>query len=162
MLRFLMVLFFISINILFAKPINFSENKYISALEASIEKSGQIIINEDSIELKYSKEKKHYIFKDDLILLKEEDKTTQLSYDENIDLTIFSKLIKSIYKNDSQELIEYFSVQKDEKTTLIPNEYVANVIEKIEYKKNKEFLVFLTIYFTNEDRIEIVQNKELP
>lgn len=75
-----------------------------------------------------------------------------------MELTIFSKLIKGIYRNQQEELTEYFEItNENEKTILVPNEYLSNAIQKIEYKKIEEKLEFLKIYFSNEDWINIVQ-----
>lgn len=83
-----------------------------------------------------------------------------MNYEENLELTIFSKIIRSIYQNETDELKEYFDIKNEnKKIILIPNEYIANAINKIEYKKNDSKLEFLKIHFTNEDWINIVENK---
>ncbi|MEZ4692585.1 MAG: hypothetical protein R2837_00860 [Aliarcobacter sp.] len=63
-----------------------------------------------------------------------------------MELTIFSKLIEGIYRNQQEELTEYFEItNENEKTILVPNEYLSNAIQKIEYKKIEEKLEFLKI-----------------
>lgn len=143
---------------LFANPIKFKEEKYINALQTSVNKNGILKLENDFIEINYFEENKSFIFYNDHIILKTKEKEDILKYEENIELSVFLKLIKSIYKNQLEDLKEYFGISNENgKTILTPNEYLANVIQKIEFKKNNEKLEFLKIYFVNEDWIKIVQ-----
>lgn len=143
---------------LFSNPIKFKEEKYINALQSSVNKNGVLKFEDNFIEIIYQGSDKSFIFYDDYIGLKTKEKEEILKYEENMELTIFSKLIKSIYKNQQEELKEHFGITDEYgKTILIPNEYLSNAIQKIEYKKIDEKLEFLKIYFSNEDWISIVQ-----
>ncbi|WP_428025192.1 hypothetical protein [Arcobacter sp.] len=152
-------LFFISTMFLFSNPIKFKEEKYISALDTSVFRYGILKINNDVLEVKYPKDNKSFVFTKENIIENNGNKKTFLNYEENLELTLFSKIIDSIYKNKLENLEEYFSVTKDaSKVILTPNEYIANVINKIEYEKLDMKLLFLKIYFTNDDWIKIVEN----
>ncbi len=152
-------LFFISTIFLFSNPIKFKEEKYISALDTSVFRYGILKINNDVLEVKYPKDNKSFVFTKENIIENNGNKKTVLNYEENLELTLFSKIIDSIYKNKLENLEEYFSVTKDaSKVILTPNEYIANVINKIEYEKLDMKLLFLKIYFTNGDWIKIVEN----
>ncbi len=152
-------LFFISTIFLFSNPIKFKEEKYISALDTSVFRYGILKINNDVLEVKYPKDNKSFVFTKENIIENNGNKKTVLNYEENLELTLFSKIIDSIYKNKLENLEEYFSVTKDaSKVILTPNEYIANVINKIEYEKLDMKLLFLKIYFTNDDWIKIVEN----
>lgn len=143
---------------LFANPIKFKEEKYVNALQTSVNKNGILKLENDFIEINYQEENKSFIFYNDHIILKTKEKEDSLKYEENIELSVFLKLIKSIYKNQPEDLKEYFGIaNENEKTILTPNEYLANVIQKIEFKKTNEKLEFLKIYFVNEDWIKIAQ-----
>ena len=143
---------------LFANPIKFKEEKYVNALQTSVNKNGILKLENDFIEINYFEENKSFIFYNDYIILKTKEKEDTLKYEENIELSVFLKLIKSIYKNQPEDLKEYFDItNEDKKTILIPNEYLSNVIQRIEYKKIDNRLEFLKIYFVNEDWINIVQ-----
>jgi hypothetical protein len=157
MYRFLF-LFLFSIFSLFAKQIEFKEEKYISALSTSVYRNGMLNINKDFTVISYPKENKSFTFKKENIIEKNGEKEEVLSYEENLDLNIFSKIIESIYTNQPENLKEYFEIiEKDKVTTLVPSDYIANVISKIEYQKIDSKLKFLKIYFTNDDWINIVE-----
>lgn len=155
----IITLFFISTIYLFSNPIKFKEEKFINALQTSVYKNGTLFIKDETIELSYLKKDKYLIFNKDNIIEKNENEEKVLNYEDNLELTIFSKLIKSIYKNQTEELKEYFEIKREKETVLlIPNDYISNVIDKIEYKKNNSQLDFLKIYFLNEDWIKIIEN----
>lgn len=156
----ILFLIFVSTMFVFSKPIKFKEEKYISALNTTVDRYGVLKFDDDSLEIKYEKESKSLIFTKENIIEKSGEKKEILSYEENLELTLFSKIINSIYKNEPENLKEYFEIKKDNSlVTLVPNEYIANVIEKIEYKKVELTLVYLKIYFTNDDWINIVENQ---
>ncbi|RXJ78275.1 hypothetical protein [Arcobacter sp. F2176] len=151
-------LFLFSTLFLFSNEIKFKEEKYVSALNTSVYRKGILNINKDFIKVTYPQQNKSFTFKKDNILEKDGQKEKIITYEDNLDLTIFSKIIESIYTNKVENIREYFQIKKsDEVTTLIPSEYVANVISKIEYQKIDSKLKFLKIYFTNDDWINIVQ-----
>ncbi|MGB5919898.1 hypothetical protein [Arcobacter sp.] len=151
-------LFLFSTLFLFSNEIEFKEEKYISALNASVYRNGILNINNDFIKVAYPQQNKSFTFNKDNIVEKNGNKENIITYEDNLDLTIFSKVIESIYTNKVESIQEYFKIKRNnEVTTLIPNEYVANVINKIEYQKIDSELKFLKIYFTNDDWINIVQ-----
>lgn len=159
MIKFI-ILFLIFTLFGFCEPIKFKEEKFISSLQTSVYRDGLMNISNNSIEIKYPNEKKSFIFTDGNIIEKNANEEKILTYDENLELTIFSKIIRSIYQDKTDELKEYFEIRdEDKKIILLPNEYISNVINKIEYKKNNSKLEFLKIYFTNEDWINIIESK---
>lgn len=159
MIKFI-ILFLIFTLFGFCEPIKFKEEKFISSLQTSVYRDGFININNNNIEIKYTNEKKSFIFNDENIIEKNANEEKILTYADNLELTIFSKIIRSIYQDKTDELKEYFEIKnEDEKIVLIPNEYISNAINKIEYEKNTTELKFLKIYFTNEDWINIIESK---
>lgn len=159
MYKFFIVLILFSFYA-FGATIKFKEEKYISALQTSVFRDGLITINNERIEIKYLKEKKSFIFNAQHIIEKNDTQEKILNYEDHLELTLFSKIIRAVYQNQPQELDAYFVItNKDKKTVLLPNEYIANVIEKIEYKKEHNQLEFLKIYFINKDWINIIENK---
>ena len=151
-------LFLFSTLFLFSNEIEFKEEKYISALNASVYRNGILNINNDFIKVSYPQQNKSFTFTKENIVTQNANKEEIITYEDNLDLTIFSKVIDSIYTNKVENIKEYFQIKKNNGiTTLIPSEYVANVINKIEYQKISSKLKFLKIYFTNDDWINIVQ-----
>lgn len=154
----ILILILFSAMFLFSKQIEFKEEKYINALNVSVYRNGILNINNDFIKVSYPQQNKSFTFNKDNIVEKNGNKENIITYEDNLDLTIFSKVIESIYTNKVENIQEYFEIKKsDGNTTLIPNEYIANVINKIEYQKIDSKLKFLKIYFTNDDWINIVQ-----
>ncbi|RBQ30735.1 hypothetical protein CRU92_10335 [Arcobacter sp. FW59] len=152
------LLFFILTTFAFSSSIDFEEEKYVNALQTSVYKYGNIDIKDDIITVSYKNLSSSYIFYEDYFILKDKDNEQKLSYDEKVELSLFYKLISFIYKDRKDGVEEFFKLQNiDENSVLIPNEYVSNAIEKIEFKKDENRLKFLKIYFKNEDYIKIVQ-----
>lgn len=147
-------------TLVLSNEVKFNETKYINAVDLEVSKKGTLIFDKDFTKLSYENEKTSFKFKENNILQIKDDKETILSYDENLELSIFSTLINAIYKDDLEKLEDFFEIKKEkEEIILIPNDYISSVIDKIAYKKTAKNLDFLTIYFTNEDRINIVQTK---
>lgn len=155
------VLLFLSIFIssIFADKINFSEEKYLGSLETSVYKYGTIEFNNDFVKVSYKNISNEFLFFDDYLIIKNKNDEQKFDYEEKIELSLFSKLINLIYRNQEENVDNFFKIEKSEDViNLIPNEYLANSISKIEYKKDENVLKYLKIYFKNEDYIKIVQN----
>jgi len=154
-----LLLFFVLIVSSFASNINFKEEKYVSALQTSVYKYGNINIQANKIIVSYKNPNSSYIFYEDYFILKDKNKEQKLNYDEKVELSLFYKLITLIYQDRQYDIQEFFQLKEDDgNIILIPNEYISNTIDKIEYKKEQNRLKFLKIYFKNEDYIKIVQN----
>lgn len=153
------LLFLASYMLLFADTINFEEERYVASLQKSIFKKGSLEIRDDFIELSYRGEDKIYDFYDDYVILKSSTQEQKYSYDEKMELNLFVKLIRLIYENKKESVDEFFSFKKDGDTILLePKEQLSRHIQKIEYKKLKNVLVFLKISFKNDEWIKIVQH----
>ena len=156
----LIILLSMLTTLFLANEVKFDETKYINAIDLEVKKKGTLLFDKEFTKLSYSNESTSFKFQKENILQIKNDKEKILQYEENLELTIFNTLINAIYKNDLEKLEEYFEISKEkEKIVLNANDYISSVIDKIEYKKTSENLEFLNIYFTSEDRIEIVQTK---
>ena len=159
MLRLFIILLTLN-TLFFANEVKFNETKYIDAVDLEVMKKGTLVFDKEFTKLSYSNDSTSFKFQKENILRITEGKETILSYEENLELTIFSTLINAIYKDDLEKLTEYFTIKKENQIIILkPNDYISNVIDKIEYQKTLKNLDFLKIYFTSEDRIEIVQSK---
>ncbi len=153
-------LLLILLEFFYAEEIKFTQSKYINALDMSIKKIGILNFREDNLILQYSGENKIINFtKNNIIILNKNQKET-LTYEKNIKLFLFYNLLKSIFTNNNSSLEDNFNiVKKEDETTLVPKDYISNIIKKIVFKKVKNKLEYLNIYFINKDRITIVENK---
>ncbi|MEV9545939.1 hypothetical protein [Aliarcobacter butzleri] len=150
---------FIFTTFCFSSTINFQEEKFVNALQASVYKNGTIEIKNDSIKVSYKNFDTSYIFFSDYFIVKDKNSEQKLKYEDRVELSIFYKLINLIYRDKKDGIEEFFNLENVEnKTVLTPNEYLSNSIEKVEFKKEQSILNFLKIYFKNEDYIKIVQN----
>lgn len=153
----LLVLFLVN-PFLLAQTINFKEVKYIYALDQELYKNGSIKIDDNTIILQYSNSSQIIKYDDLFIHIINNDEIQKIPHNENIEYSVFFSLIKGIFQNNLTLLANSFTINKDkDKTILIPNEYLANAIEKIEYKKQNKKLKFLRIFFLNQDSIKITQ-----
>lgn len=150
------ILFIIVLN-LFSKTIEFKEEKYIEALETSIDNYGYINFKKDSIEVSYKNSNEVLIFKDDILLIKNTSNIEEIDLNRDLGKKIYFLLLNCIHTNDTSKLALYFKIKKDKKETLlIPKGQIANVIKKIFFKKEK-ILKYLQINMQNKNRIRIEQ-----
>lgn len=157
MYKFLLMIVFI-LQFLNAQNITFSEKKYIYAVDNEFTKSGKLLIDTQKVVLQYLNSEKKVIYTKDLIQIIDNGIIENFTHEENIQYKLFFTLVIAIYNNDLQQVKENFVVKQDQKeTTLLPNEQIASVIEKISFEKNEKRLKQLIIYFKNQDRITIEQ-----
>ncbi len=142
-----------------AQVIKFEEEKYIASLQSSVYKKGSLKIEANSIGVEYIDSNKSYVLYDDYIIVRENATEQRFSYDDKIELNIFAKLINLVYKDKKDGANDFFTLKKDgDLVVLTPKGKVSQYIEKIEYKKVQNRLVFLKISFLNDEWINIVQN----
>jgi len=141
-----------------AQKVEFTESNYINALDMTTSKKGSLNFLPNSVILQYHNENKIITFNEENITVSTKYDKETLEYNENVELALFFTLVNAIFRDDIDSLKEDFDVIISKNITLIPNDYIANVIEKIQYKKNNSKLEYLKIYFTNENRIKIVQS----
>lgn len=142
----------------YAQKFEFTQEKYINALDMITKKTAYIIVVGDDLTLKYSHENKVMHFNKNNILIKEKQNEEVLQYENNIKLFIFYNLLKAIFSDNTSFLEKDFKITKEDKITLIPKEYVRNIIKEITYKKVANKLKYIHIDFVNKDRISIVPN----
>lgn len=105
-------LFLFSTIFLFSNEIEFKEEKYIDALNTSVYRNGILNINKDFIKVAYPQQNKSFTFTKENIIEKNAKKENVITYEDNLDLTIFSKIIESIYTNKVENIKEYFDIKK--------------------------------------------------
>lgn len=149
---FLLVIFF---NFSFAKVIEFKEERYLYALDNSIYKKGYIEFKENSIKTWYKNNKETLYFKNDKLYKIIDTKQIELN---NIAAKIYFLILEGVFHNNSN-VIDKFFIQKKQNDliSLTPKEIISKYMQKVEYKKDKEKLIFLKIYLHNNDRIIIEQ-----
>lgn len=154
------ILFFILLLItqVSAKKVEFVEKNYINALDMTTKKEGSLDFLKASVILKYKNENKIVTFNEKNIIINTANNEEILKHEENLHLKIFFTLVTAIHYNDLKSLKEDFEVIISDNITLMPNDYISFVIEKIQFKKVNSKLEYLKIDFTNGNRIEIVQN----
>lgn len=139
---FILSIFILNLN---ASIINFQEEKYIEVIDNTVYKKGTLEFKENKITLKYKNSNRVLIYEDDSLTIKNAENTQNIDLNKQLGLKMIFLLIKSIHKNDSKTLEEYFEIsKKDKTTTLNPKDSLKNYIEYVEFKKDKK-LDFITI-----------------
>jgi len=155
MFKFLLVSILLTLT-LSAKTIQFSEEKYHEALDTSFTKKGKITFLENSLEILYEAEKSKLIYSEDLLIIKSKEESKEINLKDKPQINMFFTLIRGIYFEDKELLSNFFNLTNDDKVyTLTPKPITSNYIDKVLYKKTKEKLDFLEIYFSSKDRTRI-------
>jgi len=156
-----MKLFFLLIStFLFSQEIQFHETKYIYAVDNEFTKRGTLNIDTNTVKLHYKGSDKNIIYTNENIQIITEGEIETFTHEESFEYTLFFQLVLAVYTDDTTLLLDNFTIDKKEKiTTLLPTEYLASVIQNIEYEKNNNSLKYLTIHFLNQDRITIEESK---
>lgn len=154
----ILLLILLFLNHVFAQKVEFVEKSYINALDMTLQKKGSLDFLTDRVILTYKNENKIVTFNEKNILIKTGNNEEIVEHEDNLPLKIFFTLVTAIHYNDMKSLEEDFDVIISDDITLIPHDYIGYVIDKIQFKKVDSKLEYLKIHFTNENRIEIVQN----
>ncbi|AXH13854.1 hypothetical protein [Malaciobacter mytili] len=149
---FFLLIFF---NFSFALVIEFKEERYLYALDNSIYKKGFIEFKENSIKTWYKNSKETLYFKNDKLYKIKDKEQIELN---NIAAKIYFLILEGIFHNNSNVINKFFIQEKQNDLILLaPKEIISKYMQKVEYKKKKEKLIFLKIYLHNNDRIIIEQ-----
>ncbi len=149
---FLLVIFF---NFSFALLIEFKEERYLYALDNSIYKKGYIEFKQNSIKTWYENNKETLYFNNDKLYKIIDKEQIELN---NIAAKIYFLILEGIFHNNSNVIDKFFTQRKQNNLIILsPKEIISKYMQKVEYKKHKEKLIFLKIYLHNNDRIIIEQ-----
>ncbi|MCX6062393.1 MAG: hypothetical protein NT103_09110 [Campylobacterales bacterium] len=156
-MRVWLVLIFL-VGSLWAKG-EFTEKRYIYALDKTTIFKGSILITDDSTIVRYTSPEKKVLTQTGKTLIIEdvEAKTSQtIDLSKRIDMSLYFSFMRSINKKDFTGLKTYFEVNKDGNTYhLSPKSDVKRAIAKMEITMQNDEMKRMVIYFTNEDIIEI-------
>lgn len=137
----------------------FTEKRYIYALDKTTIFKGTIVITDDSTIVRYTSPEKKVLTQTGKTLTIEdvEAKTSQtIDLSKRIDMSLYFSFMRSINKKDFTGLKTYFEINKEGNTYhLSPKSDVKRAIEKMEITMRNDEMKRMVIYFTNEDVIEI-------
>ena len=149
---------FILVQTLFGA--NFTEKRYIYALDKTTLFTGSITLNDDSTIVQYSSPEKKILTQKGNILTIEEiekNKTQVIDLSKRIDMNLYFSFMRSIHNKDFSSLAIYFDITKEKNMYhLLPKDQVKHVIKKMEItvRKSNE-MQKMVISFANGDIIEI-------
>lgn len=156
-MRVWLVLIFL-VGSLWAKG-EFTEKRYIYALDKTTIFKGSITMTEDSTIVRYTSPEKKVLTQTGKTLTIEdvEAKTSQtIDLSKRIDMSLYFSFMRSINKKDFTGLKTYFEVNKEGNNYhLLPKSDVKRAIAKMEITMHNDEMKRMVIYFTNEDVIEI-------
>ncbi|MDO9304023.1 MAG: hypothetical protein Q7T77_01755 [Sulfuricurvum sp.] len=137
----------------------FTEKRYIYALDKTTIFKGSIVITDDSTIVRYTSPEKKILTQTGKTLTIEdvEAKTSQtIDLSKRIDMSLYFSFMRSINKKDFTGLKTYFEINKEGNTYhLSPKSDVKRAIAKMEITMRNDEMKRMVIYFTNEDVIEI-------
>ena len=147
------IILLISLELIFAKSVNFVETKYIYAIDKSIKKSGIISYDKEFLEIKYFKPiKKTLLYSKDRLIIKIDNKEKILDLSKKPKIKYFFLILKALYLNDEIYLKGIFEIDKrDEINSYLPNSESKKYIKSIKVKKDD----FIDIKMSSGDRIDI-------
>lgn len=137
----------------------FSEKRYIYALDRTTMFKGSIVITNDSTVVSYtSPEKKILTQSGKTLTIEDVDAKTSevIDLSKRMDMSMYFSFMRSVHNKDFTGLKTYFEVNKEGNTYhLSPKSDVKRVIEKMEITMHNDEMKRMVIYFTNKDVIEI-------
>ncbi len=137
----------------------FTEKRYIYALDKTTVFKGSITITEGATIIRYtSPEKKTLIQSGKTLTVEDVDANTSQVIDlsKQIDMSLYFSFMRSIYNQDFSGLETYFEVTREGDTYhLLPKSEAKRAIKKMDITMHKGEMHRMTIYFTNQDVIDI-------
>jgi hypothetical protein len=152
--KIILTLFLLTLA-LSAQSIRFSEAKYYTALDKTLNKKGNIHFAKDSMEIVYD-DKSILRYSGDFLVRQKGKKIQKIDLKKKPAMKMFFVLFEAIYFEKKKVLRSYFNMQKvKEIMVLTPKKGVSRYISGVRYKKRKKKLDFLEIHLSNKDRIRI-------
>jgi hypothetical protein len=143
-------------EMIYAKSMHFSEEKYHVALDRSLKKKGKITFENDKITIIYEGAENRLIYDGNYLYTHKHTKVHKLDLHKNPAVKMFFVLFEAVYLNKQNVLKSYFVVSKKGNTFILqPKKNIARYIKSMQYSKLKNRLLFLTISLGNGDRIHI-------
>jgi hypothetical protein len=144
---------------LFAKG-EFTETRYIYALNKTTIINGSMSVNGDKTVVKYTSPIKKILTQQGNRLTIEDlnAKTAQtVDLTKRMDMNLYFSFMRAVNNKDIESLNTHFNIAKNNKSyILLPKGNVKKAINKIEILTNKKSdMELMTIYFKNRDTIEI-------
>jgi hypothetical protein len=154
----LLVIFMLLTGFVFAQG-EFTEKRYIYALDKTTLFKGTIILNEDSTIVRYTSPEKKVLTQvgNTLTIEEVESKKIQtIDLSKRMDMNLYFSFMRSIHKKDFSSLKNYFEMTKDKNTYhLLPKGDAKRAIESMEIALRGDEMRRMVINFTNGDVIEI-------
>jgi len=135
--------------------INFTETKYISALDMDFKKHGTLTITKQKLSIVYTKpvcETINYL--EDKLEVKNQDKSKIYTFKQYPKTQYMGLILRAIVDNEYQLIENLFSItHKNDTTILKAKPIIDNYITNIQVAKNKKDTIIIQL--TNKDRITI-------
>ena len=142
----------------FAKG-EFTEKRYIYALDKITVFKGSIAVGEDTTVVRYTSPEKKILTQSGKVLTIEdvEAKTSQtIDLSKRMDMNLYFSFMRSVHNKDFTGLKSYFEINKEGNTYhLSPKSEVKRAIEKMDITMRNDEMQHMVIYFTNKDVIDI-------
>lgn len=137
----------------------FTEKRYIYALDKTTLFKGSIAITDDATIIRYTSPEKKVLTQSGQTLTVEDleaKKTHVIDLSKRIDMSLYFSFMRSVHNKDFTGLKTYFEITKEGNTYLLsPKSQAKRAIVKMEVTMCQDEMRKMIIYFTNQDIIEI-------
>lgn len=137
----------------------FTEKRYIYALDKTTLFKGSIVITDDATIIRYTSPERKVLTQSGQTLTVEDleaKKTHVIDLSKRIDMSLYFSFMRSIHNKDFTGLKTYFEITKEGNNYLLsPKSQAKRAILKMEITMRQEEMSKMSIYFTNQDIIEI-------
>lgn len=152
----------ITINLLTASSVNFSEVRYSDAIGKHIQLKGQITFLENGLKIYYPKNSKLLHYENDSLIYKEHDKEIDLNDLQAGQIMSYFDMLILLHKDDEKAYDGMFEVEKkDDITILKPMGSIKNYIINIEMLKEKDEIKRVKLFLKNNDYVTITIDDEI-
>ncbi|MEA3374401.1 MAG: hypothetical protein U9Q62_12020 [Campylobacterota bacterium] len=164
-MRYLMVLSLFLASIAVAESYHFSEERYISAFDKTIEREGVISFEPDGVTVNYQLPDKRSITyrQGDLQIIDADG--TPMQPDSNVlsGIKIYFDMLLLLHDNDTTKLEKDFEIlMQEDGYTLTPTSDLGRFVREISVKTEQGRIVTFTIGMTNGDAITIRNRDAIP
>jgi len=152
---------FLSLSLFALETTHFKEQRYLYALNQTLNREGTITFSRESLTIRYLKSGESLIYQGEKLLLRRGGREKVIDLNQDVARMLFFVLLLAIFHDDRRQLEQFFEISsRGSQQILYPKALVSRQIEKVIYKKSHR-LDYLHIYLKNHDRISIEQVDEV-
>lgn len=148
------LLVIVFITSILADTFNFTEVRYSSAIDKSMQLEGRIIFLKNGLKITYPRANQTLEYINNKLVVQKENQVIVLEEFQAQQIASYFNILIMIYNNDNyNEIFEAYEV--DGLIYLTPKTRLKKYIKNIEYLKEQVTMKYIKIFLQNNDYIEI-------